>query len=719
MQVIGILIPMALPGPYDYLVPKGIDLKAGTIVRVPLGRREVDGVVWGPAEGKAPPEKLKSIISVYDVKPLSESLRKFVDWMASYVMAPPGLVLRLVMRAPEAFEPAQPVMGWRANSQRPLRETSARKKLYDVLADGAVFTTADLAREAGVSQSVVRALAKDGYLDACTIAQAQAFAQPVAEFEPVTLSADQKKVTDLLRGSVSAQKFQAHLLDGVTGSGKTEVFFEAVAQAISEGKQALILLPEISLTGQLLDRFEKRFGCQPAVWHSALGVSDRRRTWRGISDGEVSVLVGARSALFLPWDNLGVIIVDEEHDGGFKQDEGVIYNARDMAVVRARYADCPVILSSATPSLESVVNAQEQRYIHHRLASRFGQAQLPDIDVVDMRHTPPPKGYWMVDAMTAGIEKALADKKQALIFLNRRGYAPLTLCRQCGHRYACHQCDAWMVEHRFRNELMCHHCGIVEPIPAQCVSCGGVGTLTACGPGIERVTEEVVERFPDARIAVLSSDFRGGMNALRDTMAQIADGKADIIVGTQIVAKGHHFPNLSFVGVVDADLGLGNGDLRAAERTYQLLLQVAGRAGRDATRGRALLQSYMPDHPVLEALISGDRDAFLAAECAAREAAHMPPYGRLAALIVSAPSQEMVIHITRDLAKKIPIHNEIQVLGPAPAPIMRVRNRYRYRFLIKASRQSPVQGFIHQWLAQIKLPNNARLSIDIDPYSFM
>lgn len=719
MQVIGVLIPMALPGPYDYLVPDGIEVEMGSIVRVPLGRREVDGVVWAPAEEKTPREKLRPIKAVHNVAPLTKNLRKFVDWVASYVMAPPGLVLRLVMRAPEAFEPSQPVMGWRAGDRRPPRETPARQRVYDVLSRGAAFTTSELAREAGVSHGVVSALGKNGYLDACPLVSERQFQMPVADFEPVSLSDDQKIVTELLRRSVKARKFQPHLLDGVTGSGKTEVFFEAVAQAISQGKQALILLPEISLTGQLLDRFEKRFGCQPAVWHSALGAGDRRRTWRAISEGEVSVLVGARSALFLPWDNLGVIIVDEEHDAGFKQDEGVIYNARDMAVVRARLSDCPVILSSATPSLESVVNAKEQRYMHHRLTSRFGVAQLPEIEVVDMRHTPPPKGYWMVEAMTSQVEAALADKKQALIFLNRRGYAPLTLCRQCGHRYACHQCDAWMVEHRFRNELMCHHCGIIEPIPAECVSCNGVGTLTACGPGIERITEEVVERFPRARVAVLSSDFRGGMNALRETMAQIADGKADIIVGTQIVAKGHHFPNLSFVGVVDADLGLGNGDLRAAERTYQLLLQVAGRAGRDATRGRALLQSYMPDHPVLEALISGDRDAFLTAECAAREAAHMPPYGRLAALIVSAPAQDMVINITRDMAKKIPIHKEIQVLGPAPAPIMRVRNRYRYRFLIKASRQAPVQGYIHQWLGQIKLPNTAKLSIDIDPYNFM
>lgn len=522
-----------------------------------------------------------------------------------------------------------------------------------------------------------------------------------------------------LKQAVKAGDFATHLLDGVTGSGKTEVYFEAIAEALRGGRQALILLPEISLTAQFLSRFEARFGVAPALWHSGLGPSERRRTWREIAENRVQVLVGARSALFLPWRDLGVIIVDEEHDGGFKQEDGVVYNARDMAVVRARLAQCPVILASATPSLESFVNGREGRYVTHHMAARHGGAALPHIELVDMRTDPPPRGQWMVPPMIEAVGNALARREQALLFLNRRGYAPLTLCRACGHRYACDECDAWMVEHRFKKQLQCHHCGRVEPVPQICTSCGEADKLAACGPGVERVTEEIIGHFPEARVAVLSSDYGGGA-ALREVIDQIAEGEADIIVGTQIVAKGHHFPKLSFVGVVDADLGLGNGDLRAAERTYQLLSQVAGRSGRSTqAEGRAMLQSHMPDHPVLQALAAGDRDGFLEREMAARQVAEMPPYGRLAALIISATDQNEALGFVRLLASRIPAHDTIRVLGPAPAPIARIRNRFRFRFLLKGPKSAPMQAYISQWLSDIKPRGSLRLSVDIDPYRFL
>jgi primosomal protein N' (replication factor Y) len=718
MQIVSVLIPIGLPGPYDYAVPPDMSLRDGDFVRVPLGSRTVNAVVWGAGEGKTSREKLKSIERRLDVPPLNDALRKFVDWVAVYVMSPPGLVLRQLMRVPDALQPAKPLVAYQAGPA-PERMTPARQRVYDTLQDTPALTAADLARQAGVSASVVSGLAKGGHLKAIDLPGHKAFPQPDAEAGETILSELQKPVAEALAQSVSAAAFQPHLLDGVTGAGKTAVYFEAIAAALAAGKQALILLPEISLTAQFLERFEARFGCPPALWHSGLGASERRRTWREVAENRVPVLVGARSALFLPWHDLGVIIVDEEHDGGFKQEDGVIYNARDMAIVRARFASCPVILSSATPSLESYVNAQQGRYEHHVLKARHGGASLPDIELVDMRTTPPPRGEWLVPQMVSAVEQALQRGEQSLLFLNRRGYAPLTLCRACGHRYACDSCDAWMVEHRFRRELQCHHCGNQRPVPQVCDACGEADKLTACGPGVERITEEVVNRFPDARTAILSSDMAGGTAALRDTIQQIAEGAADIIIGTQIVAKGHHFPKLSFVGVIDADLGLGNGDLRAAERTYQLLSQVAGRAGREAVQGQAMLQTHMPDHPVLQALADGDRDAFFERETMAREMAAMPPFGRLAALVVSARDQNEVLQFVRELARQIPAHQDITVLGPAPAPIARVRDRYRFRFLLKGPKTAPMQGFIGQWLASARVRGSLRLSIDIDPYSFL
>lgn len=718
MPNVSVLIPLALPGPYDYAVPPHMAVVPGSIVRVPLGPRHVYGVVWGGAEGATPEHKIKAIVEACQVPPLAEELRQFVDWVANYVMAPPGAVLRQVMRVPDAFAPPKPMTVFEA-ADAPARMTAARQRVFDALAERGAMAAPELARAAGVSASVVKTLAQAGHLAAHDLPGDKHFPAPAAAHQRVALSDEQKAVADKLAAAVARQGFATHLLDGVTGAGKTEVYFEAIAAALEAGKKALILLPEISLTGQFLQRFEARFGCPPALWHSGLGAAERRRTWREIAENRVSVLVGARSALFLPWQDLGLIIVDEEHDGGFKQEDGVVYNARDMAVVRARLADAPVILSTATPSLESYVNARDGRYEGHRLTARHGAARLPQIELVDMRAAPPPQGAWLVPQMVAQVGAAIERDEQALLFLNRRGYAPLTLCRACGHRYACPDCDAWMVEHRFRKQLQCHHCGHMEPVPQNCHSCGEAEKLAACGPGVERITEEIIGHFPEARTIVLSSDM-GGVAAQREAIARIGAGEADIIVGTQIIAKGHDFPKLSFVGVVDADLGLGNGDLRAAERTYQLLSQVAGRSGRRAeSRGFAMLQSHMPEHPVLQALASGDRDGFLEREIAAREMAEMPPFGRLAALIVSATNPDEGLAFVRQMAAKIPPHGEIRVLGPAPAPIARIRNRYRYRFLLKAPRQAPLQGYIAQWLKPFKTRGSVRLSVDIDPYNFL
>ena len=431
------------------------------------------------------------------------------------------------------------------------------------------------------------------------------------------------------------------VLDGVTGSGKTETYFAALAAALAKGRQALVLLPEIALGAQWLERFRERFGALPAQWHSDISEAERRDTWRAVAAGRARVVVGARSALFLPFPELGLIVVDEEHDTSYKQEDGVIYQARDMAVLRASLAHIPIVLVSATPSLETVVNVARGRYQRVALPRRHASAELPTVRLVDMRRERIEAGRFLAPPLVAELAATFEAGEQALLFLNRRGYAPLTLCRACGHRFECPSCTAWLVEHRFTGRLLCHHCGHAEAVPACCPECLAAGALVPCGPGVERLLEEVTARFPAARAALMVSDLLSGPRAAAELAQAMTERRYDVLIGTQIVAKGHHFPMLTLVGVVDADLGLTGGDLRAAERTYQLLHQVGGRAGRAEHKGRVLIQTFMPDQPVMKALASGDRDRFLEAEAAARRAAGLPPFGRLAALIVSAGDAEI------------------------------------------------------------------------------
>jgi primosomal protein N' (replication factor Y) len=514
--------------------------------------------------------------------------------------------------------------------------------------------------------------------------------------------------------------FSVALLDGVTGAGKTEVYFEAVAETLRQGKQALILLPEIALTGAFLDRFAARFGSRPAEWHSEVGAKQRARVWRAVARGEARAVVGARSALFLPFPDLGLIVVDEEHDPAYKQEEGVTYHARDMAVVRGNLAGFPIVLSSATPSVESRVNADRGRYRHIRLPARFGVAIAPEIAALDLRKTPPERGRWLSPPLVAAVAETVAGGGQALLFLNRRGYAPLTLCRACGHRMACPNCSAWLVEHRFRGLLICHHCGHEERRPENCPNCGAENSLVPCGPGVERLQEEVVARFPTARTLVLSSDIVGGVQRLRAELDAITRHEADIVVGTQLVAKGHNFPGLALVGIIDADLGLSHGDPRAAERTWQLLTQVTGRAGRAGQASRGLIQTYSPDHPVIQALVSGDREAFYAAEIETRRRGYLPPFGRLAAIIVSAGDRPTALAHAQALARAAPAGKGVRLLGPAEAPFAVLRGRHRFRLLAQSSSVATLHDWLRAWLATAPKPRgSARVAIDVDPMSFL
>lgn len=717
---VAVLLPLALAGAYDYLVPEGLKLIPGDYVVVPLGPRQIVGVVWSEGTGEVSSAKLRKVLEKLDVPPMPGGLRDFVNWVADYTMQPPGMVLRLAMRAPGALEPSPLRTAYRLKEDAPLpKMTAARARVLEIAKDGFARRASELAEEAGVSSGVIKGLADQGVLEKVTFTSERGFDLPDPLHARASLSPAQTEAAEKVAARIRQGGFESFLLDGVTGSGKTEVYLEAAAAALEAGRQVLILLPEIALTSQFLDRFEARFGVRAAEWHSDLPSRERRRVWRGVAEGRVRAVIGARSALFLPFAEPGLIVVDEEHENAFKQDDGVSYNARDMAVVRGSLGGFAVILASATPSLESMGNVWAGRYTHLVLPERHGAAELPEVFSIDMRAAPPERGRWLSSHLTEAIAQTFAKGEQTLLFLNRRGYAPLTLCRSCGHRLECPQCDAWLVEHRFRKELSCHHCGYTAPSPKACPACGAEDSLVACGPGVERIAEEVAELFPQARVALLSSDVLGGPQAWREAVRQIQDHEVDIVIGTQVVAKGHNFPMLTLVGVVDADLGLENGDLRAGERTFQLLHQVSGRAGRAALPGRVMLQTYMPEHGVMRTLLSGERDAFLAREAEARERLGYPPYGRLAGIVISSPRLDQLQALARDMARLVPVSEKISVLGPAPAPLSLLRGRHRMRFLVKARKEAHIQGFISQWLAQVEVPNAVRLSVDIDPYNFL
>jgi len=723
-RVVDVLVPVALDKPYSYRVPETLALAVGDIVSVPLGARETTAVVWAdnPKPNPRFDNRLKDIEDKLELPPLKPELRSFVDWVANYTIASRGMVLRMCLRMGEHLGPARERSGVRLAGAPPRRMTRARERMLALLADGMVRHKADAAREAGVSVGVIDGLIDDGALETVVLPPDPIAERPDPDFAQAELSADQSAGATALKATLGKGGYAVTLLDGVTGSGKTEVYFEAVADTIRRGRQSLILMPEIALTASFLDRFAARFGTRPAEWHSELTPRKRARTWRAVADGEVSVVVGARSALFLPFADLGLIVVDEEHDPAYKQEDGVHYHARDMAVVRGHIAKIPVVLASATPSLETEVNARRGRYARIALPERFGGQRLPTVEAIDLRQAPPPRGRFISPLLAEAVKTALERKEQALLFLNRRGYAPLTLCRSCGFRFACPNCDAWLVDHRFRKQLVCHHCGFAMPHPATCPKCQAEHSFVACGPGVERLEEEVRELFVAARVLVLSSDLVASVERMREEFADIAAGRFDIVIGTQLVAKGHHFPMLNLVGVVDADLGLANGDPRAAERTFQLLHQVIGRAGRDAGVGRGFLQTHQPDHPVVRALVAQDRVAFYDAEIELRQRTHYPPFGRLASIVVSGPDRHGTESYARSLARAAPLveAGEVRVLGPAEAPLALVRGRYRMRLLIKAPRAFDLSAYLRQWLAAAPRAKGAiKCDIDIDPQSFL
>ena len=720
-DLVGVLTAQPLDRVLDYKAPEG-GVMLGAFVEVPLGPRKVLGVVWGQGVGDYDRAKIRSVIRVLDVAPMREEMQEFLTRAADYTLTPMSAMLRLATRAPGLGDAPSMRKVYRLGDAIPDRMTPAREKVLAVLRDygGLSFTLKEVAEMAGVGTSVVKGLVKQGAVREEDTPRDTPYPALDPHYGGKELTADQAAVAEVLRTGIRSGAYGTTLLKGVTGSGKTEVYLEAVAECLRQGRQALVLLPEIALTGEFLTRVEARFGMKPAEWHSGVTMTERRRCWKMVGQGDAQLVVGARSALFLPYQNLGLIVVDEEHDTSYKQEDGVMYNARDMTVLRAAINGAQVVLASATPSLESWANVEAGKYTRQTLDARFGAAVMPTMSAIDMRSEEMPGGTWVSPSLRGAIQDRLEKGEQSLIFLNRRGYAPVTLCRACGHQIGCDHCDARMVEHRFLKRLMCHQCGETKPMPTVCPHCEAEDRLSAVGPGVERMGEEVTALFPEARVAVLSSDLYGSARAMKAHIEEIAEGGADIIIGTQLVAKGHNFPNLTLVGVIDADLGLQGSDLRAAERTFQLMRQVAGRAGRAEKPGEALLQTYQPEHPVIRAILAGDEESFWAAEAAERKQAGVPPYGRMAGIVLSSPNVEEVFDLGTDMARRDAPLRRIgaQVYGPAPAPIARIRGRHRVRLLVKAEKTAPLQRALAEWAAQFKLSSNLRMSIDIDPQSF-
>ena len=720
--LVAVLTAEPIGKPLDYRAPEG-GCFLGAFVEVPLGPRRVLGVVWGAGAGGFDPARIRAILRVLDAPPMRDELRAFLMRMSDYTLTPLPAMLRLATRTPALGEAPGARKIYRLGAAAPERMTDARTRVLEVLRDhgGAGFMLSELASAAGVSTQVVKGLVKAGAVDEAEVPRDVSFPTLDPHLPGKALSDDQAAAAARLRGDLTKGEYGTTLLKGVTGSGKTEVYLEAVAECLRLGRQALVLLPEIALTSEFLSRVEDRFGALPGEWHSGVSQTERRRLWRMAAEGGVQLVVGARSALYLPFRDLGLIVVDEEHDTSYKQEEGALYNARDMAVLRASLNSAQVVLASATPSLETWANAEAGKYARIDLSSRFGTAELPDMRAIDLREEAMETNRWISPTLVQAVQDRIARGEQAMLFLNRRGYAPVTVCRACGHQIGCDHCDARMVEHRFLKRLVCHQCGETKPIPQACPSCGVEGRLAPVGPGVERLAEEVAEHFPDARVAVLSSDLFGSARALKEAIGTIAAGGADIIIGTQIVAKGHNFPLLTLVGVIDADLGLQGSDLRAAERTFQLMRQVAGRAGRAERQGEALLQTHQPDHPVIRAILGGEDEAFWRAEAEARRAQGVPPDGRLAGIILSGPDLQPLFDIGGALARAdAPLRRIGATLyGPAPAPIARVRGRHRVRMLVKADKAAPLQAALVEWVGQIRLPNAVRLAIDIDPQSFL
>ncbi len=730
-DIVKVLIPNVVNTGYDYRLNAEAEL--GWFVRVSVMNRQYIGVVYGVGDSGLPDSKIKSVLEVFDFG-LSVKDLQWVQKMSEWTLMTLGAVLRLIINVPDAFLPQriEPLYTFKHDDK--IRMTEARQAVVDAFSsnDNEAMSASDIQNISHVSSSVIRTMIKKGTLvlsDSRTKEQKD-FIYQYKDMGTVKLNDEQREAAAVIGEAIEEGGFSVFLLDGITGSGKTQVYFDSAWRAYQKGKSVLLMMPEIALTAQFMSRYEHRFGASPVVWHSNLTAARRREIWRGVSRGKIKMVVGTRSALFLPWQNLGLIVIDEEHDTSYKQEDMGNYHARDMAVLRAKIAGFPVVLASATPSAETLENVALGKYKRLKLTSRFGGATLPTIETIDIRQskpvgynlpdegkeTPVRTGYLSPDLCSA-MQDTLNAGQQVMLFINRRGFAPIVQCKKCGWVSTCPDCSVGMSYHKHLNKLLCHMCGRISALPEKCPNCGDAVSMR--GAGLEKIQEEVNVKFPNAKTALVSSDTIMSRQALERLVGKMESGEIDVVIGTQILAKGHHFPNLTLVGVVDADMGLFGTDFRAAEHTFQQLFQVAGRAGRGEIPGKVLMQTYQPDHPVLQAICAGDRDNFMNADMAARRMAKMPPYGQLIAIVIEAEKETVLKNFCSILSEVAPVAKGVKILGPIVAQVYQIRNWYRMRFLVTGDVRSNLQAVVKHWVGKVKIPANVRVKIDVNPQNFI
>ena len=724
--IVKVLIPNVVNTGYDYRLTGPANL--GTFVAVSVMNRPYIGVVYGFGDSGLPDSKIKNVSQIFDTG-LSLTDLQWIRRMSEWTLMAPGAVLRLIINVPDAFLPPPVQQLYSYNFDNNARMTENRLAVCDAFAsnDNEPMTTSDIQNISHVSSAVVRTMIKNGILlpSALRVVDEGAFDYKYMDSGDIELNAEQQSAANAIGDAISGGGFSVHLLDGITGSGKTQVYFDSAWRAYSAGKSVLLMMPEIALTAQFMHRFASRFGAPPVVWHSNLTSARRRQIWRGVAQGKIRMVVGTRSALFLPWQDLGLIVIDEEHDTSYKQEDMGNYHARDMAILRARIANFPIVLASATPSAETLENVNLGKYNHLRLTSRYGGASLPKIETIDLReHRPEPymaddteqTGY-LSEPMCDAISQTLSSGQQVMLFINRRGFAPIVQCKKCGWTATCPDCSVGMTYHKRVNKLLCHMCGRTAPLPTKCPQCDTPVSMR--GVGLEKIQQEVNVRFPSARTALVSSDTILSRQTLERLVHQMEQGEIDIVIGTQILAKGHHFPNLTLVGVVDSDMGLFGTDFRSGEHTFQQLFQVAGRAGRGRIPGRVLLQTYQPDHPVITSICNYDRDSFMSTDMAGRRLAQMPPYGQLIAVIVESEKESTLARFCADLSATAPILHGGKIMGPITAQIYQIRNWYRMRFLVSGGRNANLQPIVSSWLSSVRVPSGVRIKIDVNPVNFM
>ncbi|MDC0344550.1 primosomal protein N' [Alphaproteobacteria bacterium] len=715
---IQVLFPQKLDAPLDYLWSGDGEIAVGQVVLAPLRRKEQVGLVVG-TEIKETAFALRDVSQRLDFPGFSQAFVRFLFWVSQYTLTPPGVLLKMVFGGAldvPTISPRTRVQWspWAKNDGKDEWQIDNNKEQ----------STAPLLRELleqhqalGDQQIAHLALSGQLFAGGKKGTSATFSLPPFQSGSQLQLNEAQHYAADALTQAIQQDTYQTFLLDGVTGSGKTEVYFAAFHEVLKQGGQGLTLLPEITLTHQWLTRFKKAFGLDPLVWHSGIPAKQKRLIWHRLVRGEPLMVVGARSALFLPFQNLRLLVVDEEHDQSYKQEEGgSLYHARDMAVVRAAHEKFPVVLASATPSLETLENVTAGKYHLLTLAERAGGAQLPDVTLIDRRKEERTPNQWLSAPLIKALQENKAAGQLSMLFLNRRGYAPLVLCRACGHQFQCPHCSVWLSQHQTKDILMCHHCGHRTTPPESCPSCGSLDDLSPCGPGVERIAEEVAQKLPDLRCKVVTSDHDPDMEEILNAVTQ---RDVDLLIGTQLLAKGHDFSQLTLVGIVDGDMGLVGGDPRAQEKSFQLLHQVAGRAGRAQQKGHVLIQTYQPESPLMQTLVAHDRKGLMAYEKRAREMVGMPPYGKLATVLVASTQESQAEKAALAMVKHAPQLEGIELLGPMPAPLYKKRSWYRWRFLVKGSQKTALQPFLKEWVGRFKFPATVKVTVDIDPQSFM